>query len=77
MVASGYNHDDIHSEVVALNQLWPSKRRGTTIVNLMIKTRSRNFGNSRPCESCIPFLVSNGVKKVVFFDGTTFQEERL
>ncbi len=77
LISSGYNHDDIHSEVVALGKLWPSKRKNTTVVNLMIKTKSRNFGNSKPCSECDSFLKQNGVSKVVWFDGIEFREERI
>src|SRR5574338_313039 len=61
LISSGYNHGTIHSEVNAISKLWPSKRVGTSIVNVMIKTRSGNFGNSRPCNECMDFLKQNGV----------------
>lgn len=77
LISSGFNHDGIHSEVNALNDLWPSKRKNTTIVNLMIKTRSGNFGVSRPCIACLNYLTINQVKKIIWFDGLAFQEERL
>ena len=77
LVGTGYNHDGIHSEINALKDLWPSKRKGTIVVNLMIQTRSGNFGVSRPCMRCLSYLISNKVKKVIWFDGIEFQEERL
>ena len=77
LISSGYNHGEIHSEVNALSKLWPSKRVNTTIVNIMIKTKSGNFGNSRPCEECLFFLRDQGVSKIVYFDSKVFIEERI
>lgn len=77
LISSGFNHGKVHSEVSALNRIWPNKRRGLTIVNLMIKTKSGNFGNSRPCEECMPFLKQNGITKVIYFDKNEFREERI
>jgi hypothetical protein len=77
LLNTGYNHDGIHSEVNALDDLWPSKRKGVTVVNLMIQTRSGNFGVSRPCQSCMIYLIKNGIKKIIWFDGLEFREERL
>lgn len=77
LVAQGFNHDGIHAEVVALRKLWPSKRRGTVVVNYMIRTRSGVPGNSRACEECLEFLRKNEVEKMIYFDGTTFVDERL
>lgn len=65
VVAHGYNHHWRHSEVVALSKLWPSERVGTTVINLRI-LKSGRFGNSRPCSSCLAFLLEAKVKKVYF-----------
>lgn len=75
LISSGYNHDGIHSEVVALNSVWPNRLRNITIVNLMIRTKTGSFGNSRPCKNCWEYLVTNKIRKVVFFNGTKFVEE--
>lgn len=64
VLATGYNHEGRHSEVVALSKLWPSKRRGTTIINLRIKP-SGEIGNSSPCPECLAFLRKNGVRKIL------------
>ncbi len=77
LISTGYNHDGIHSEVNALDDLWGSKRAGTTIVNIMIQTRSGNFGVSRPCIKCLEYLKRNKVRKVIWYNGLEFQEEKL
>lgn len=64
VISTGYNHDGIHAEIVALNKLWPSKRRGVTIVNIRI-TRAGSIGNSAPCEACAERIKRDGVRKVV------------
>lgn len=65
LLAWGFNHDDLHSERVALSKLWPNKRAGTAVINIRV-TRSGSIGISWPCGSCLQFLVGNGVQKVTF-----------
>lgn len=67
VLAVGYNHSGRHSEVVALSKLWPSKRKGTTIINLRLK-RSGLVGDSYPCTKCQAFLIKNGVIKVIVIE---------
>lgn len=76
ILAFGYNHDNRHSEVVALSKLWPSKRRGCTIINLRVK-RNGEFGNSYPCARCQKFLLDNGVRKVILLTPTGWEEIEL
>lgn len=76
IIASGYNHDGRHSEIVALEKLWPSKRKGCSIIN--IRLTKRGFSNSRPCAHCNEYLRSNGISKVTYSDSLgRFKEERL
>jgi len=77
LISFGYNHGTIHSEVNALAKIWPNKRVGTSIVNIMIKTRSGNFGNSRPCNKCMKILRQDGIIKITYSIGKTFVEERI
>lgn len=63
VIAVGYNHDGIHSEIVALSKLWPSKRRGCSIINIRIR-RSGTIGISDPCVDCSIYLFKYGIKKV-------------
>jgi deoxycytidylate deaminase len=67
VLAVGYNHSGRHSEVVALSKLWPSKRKGTTMINLRLK-KSGVVGDSSPCEKCRAFLLKNGVVKVIVIE---------
>jgi hypothetical protein len=76
LLASGFNHHERCSEYVALSKLWPSKRRGTTVLNIRI-TRGGTMGLAKPCPDCWSYLLANGVKKAVWFDGVQFVEERL
>lgn len=71
----GYNFNDTHAEVHALKVLWPSKRRGTTVFNLRFTNRA--IGNSRPCSSCMDFMVRNKVANIWFYEGGILVKERL
>lgn len=72
----GYNRSFLHSEVHALNQLWPNKRSGTTLINLRI-TRGGHFGNARPCPTCWNHLILSGVNKVIYYSGKDWVMERV
>lgn len=63
LVAIGYNHNGRHAEHVALSKLWPSKRRGLTLVSLRVN-RSGSFSNARPCKSCSSRIKAAGVSRV-------------
>ena len=67
IVATGSNHDDRHAEVVALSKLWPSKRKGTTVISVRVR-KTGTVGMAKPCQACEQFLRDNGVKKVVYSD---------
>ncbi len=60
----GYNHDDFHSEFMAVNKIWPNKRAGTSIIN--VRVTKTGFANARPCDKCMDFLRFSGVRKVTF-----------
>lgn len=65
VLAAGYNHGHIHAEVMALNQLWPSKRAGTVVWSVRV-TRGGRLAMAKPCPRCETYLRANGVKKVVY-----------
>ncbi len=71
----GYNFNDTHAEVHALKKLWPSKRAGTTVFNLRFAVNS--ISNSRPCDSCMDYMVQNSVKNIWFFENGELVKERL
>ena len=65
IVSFGTNHDEVHAEVAALKQLWPSERRGTKIVSIRLR-RSGTLGMAKPCPECQEFMRQNGVKSVMY-----------
>jgi deoxycytidylate deaminase len=67
VLSVGYNHNGRHSEVRALLKLWPSKRRGASIINLMVR-KDGSFGRAKPCAKCQKFLTDNGVTRVTYSD---------
>lgn len=78
LISRGYNHKDIHSEEAAIAGYFkPSdfSVRGAIAINFMIKRKSLKPGNSRPCLNCMNQLYLNGVKSVIYFDGSDFREE--
>lgn len=76
LLASGFNHNERCSEYVALSKLWPSKRRGTTVLNIRL-TRGGVMGLAKPCQDCWKYLAENGVQKAIWFDGKDFVEARV
>lgn len=67
VIATGFNHDEIHAEVQALKKLWPSERRGTRVVSLRM-TRGGRLGMAKPCPECERFMRDHGVKLCIYSD---------
>ena len=67
IVAVGYNHDDIHSEVSAINKLWPNKRAGCKFINIRIR-RDGSLGLSAPCTRCMRELREAGIRSGRYTD---------
>lgn len=65
LLAVGNNKDERHAEVAALNKLWWSKRKGTTVVSVRY-TRSGTMAMAKPCPNCEKYLRENGVKTVYY-----------
>lgn len=65
VIASGYNHEFMHAETVALNKIWPSKRAGTTVWSVRIN-KSGSYANGKPCVNCEAYLRKNNVKDVYY-----------
>lgn len=76
VVSIGANIESRHSEFVALNRLWPSKRKGCSIINIRIR-KDGSFGQSRPCSDCIKLLKANGIRKFSYSTAGGFETERL
>jgi deoxycytidylate deaminase len=65
LVATGYNHEDIHAEQVALGKLWPDHRVGTRVVSIRLR-KNGELGMAKPCPKCEVMLREAGVKSVMF-----------
>jgi deoxycytidylate deaminase len=65
LVATGYNHEDIHAEQVALGKLWPDHRVGTRVVSIRLR-KNGELGMAKPCAKCEAMLREAGVKSVMF-----------
>ena len=63
IVAIGYNHNDIHSEAHALQQLWPDHRIGLVCWNFRVTSTGR-FTMAKPCAVCQDLLKRSGIKSV-------------
>ena len=74
LIATGYNHDDRHSEEVALGKLWPGYARGSTVVNIRIKPSGR-VGMARPCPRCLKILLDNRIKRCYYTNAEGKLEE--
>lgn len=75
VLSVGYNHDGRHAEVVALSKLWPSKRRGTTLLSIRVGLDGK-FTMAKPCYDCERFCTSNKVSRV-FYSNRSGEMERL
>ncbi len=77
LISYGYNNNDVHSEVMAINRMKAVYRnnhkilpRNLHIVNLMIKKHSGNFGNSAPCNDCIGWITIVGIRTITYFNSS-------
>ena len=73
--ATGYNYNNTHSEISALNQLWPSKRRNTIVFNL--RFTNNGLGNSAPCNRCRTYMIKSGVSQSWYWEDGFLVKEKL
>lgn len=59
IIATGYNHETRHAEMVALGQLFPDNAKGCTLYSFRWR-KNGTWGNAKPCSECAKYLV--GVK---------------
>jgi hypothetical protein len=64
ILAVDYNGNFYHAEANVLKQLWPSKIKGTTMINIRIT--QTGIGMSRPCKNCWNLMKLMGVAKVIY-----------
>lgn len=69
VLAIANNRDETHAEVAALNQLWPSERKGTKVYSMRI-SRTGRFAMAKPCPDCERYMRESGVKAVYYTDGS-------
>jgi deoxycytidylate deaminase len=79
LLATGYNHGEVHAEIDALNhldQVVRNTRRPKTLhmINFMYKTISGNPGNSYPCKKCELVLNTAGFRSITYYDGYEFRQ---
>lgn len=67
ILATGYNHHGLHAEVVALQKLWPSERRGTKVISVRVG-KSGRLTMGKPCPKCEAYMREYGVHTVVYSD---------
>lgn len=67
IIATSTNYDSTHAEVAALNNLWPSERRGTKVYSIRV-SRSGQFAMAKPCPNCERYMRESGVKTVYYTD---------
>ena len=75
VLAVGVNAYTTHAEVVALDQLAFSNRKGVTIISLRIR-KDGSLAMAKPCPSCTRYMREYGVKKVMYScsNGTIIKE---
>jgi pyrimidine deaminase RibD-like protein len=65
IISIGTNHAFTHAEVQALNNLWPSERRGTKLVSLRF-TKRGVLTSAKPCDDCTDYARKCGVKSIIY-----------
>jgi deoxycytidylate deaminase len=75
IVATGYNHHIIHAEQNAVNQLWPSERKGCKLWSIRV-TKGGKLAMAKPCADCEEYLRRNGIK-AVWYSNDAGQIERM
>lgn len=75
IVATGYNHDWLHAERVAIGKLWPSKRNKCKLWSIRV-TKGGKLANARPCTACEAYIRASGIK-VVWYSTDEGKIERL
>lgn len=85
--SSGFNHlryvgkneekfvkysNSIHAEVHAVKNC-KTEIEGKDVVVVRLKYDDRHFGLSKPCPSCMNYLKSVGVRKVIYTTDTSFE----
>lgn len=65
VVASGYNHENIHAEVHALKQLRDT--RGVVLYSYRVN-KAGHLTMAKPCSRCQDYILDAGVKKVLYSD---------
>lgn len=73
LISYGYNRDDLHAEIVAINRMNALFRNENTrrprnlhMVNFMIKKKTGNIGNSYPCPSCMAAMEEAGIRVLTY-----------
>jgi len=69
LLSMAFNKDKVHAEFSALSKLWPSKRKGVTLISLRVG-RDDQFKNAEPCAKCWAFIKASGVKRVMWSSKT-------
>lgn len=67
--AVGYNTQQHHAEVHALQKLWPSERKNCKIFSVRF-TKTGKLAMAKPCDECQKYLKANGIKKVTYSDSS-------
>lgn len=59
------NTPNRHAERIALERLWPSKRKGTKVLSIRVRADG-SLGMAKPCDRCMAYLEKNGVTSVTY-----------
>lgn len=76
VISTGYNHGQTHAEIAAIHRATrPGGYKnllGSTIISFMCRRRTGSIGNSKPCSSCMDAIRSQGIRRVVYYNGCDF-----
>jgi deoxycytidylate deaminase len=60
------NQGSHHAECRALEKLWPSERKGTTVYSLRFTMGHKRLALAKPCPECEKYMRRYGIKKVIY-----------
>ena len=69
------NNEKGHAEQIAIAKasIASPSLHNTTLVSFRIKPDG-TIGNSKPCKNCVLAINDTAIRRIIFFDGTTWKE---
>jgi deoxycytidylate deaminase len=67
----------LHAEIACLNQIKQDINYKDLELYIVRVKKNGEYGLARPCASCMPFIISKGIKKIYYSTNYGFASEIL